>query len=799
MVTSYDEMLMETIPETADTAEKSSAISFGLQSRDVVPMVALLGGVAATFSGNQPTGNSVADFILSFAFVAGLVWLGQFARPPALMISAALALFFSGLAMPAVILAVVAVVVTVTITVLRRFDAESWAIGAALSAALSALAVLYLPNVGFNLSASLLAAVAVAPVAFTGFVALPQGQRRYANRGLLAVGILAALATVLTAIAALSARSLVESGISQAEDGVTAVEQGDQPQALVLLGDAQVDFEQARDRLSGPLTWLARWVPITAQHSRALETAASEGATLVDTAGRTVTQADVGRIRGQNGQLDLELVEAVNAELGLANRTLAASRESLRAVNSPWLLPLLGSRLTSVDDELAATALDIDLANHGTAVLPDMFGANGLRRYMLLFVQPAESREFGGFVGAYGLLEADQGRFVLTESGSVNTDLGSGPATFTDPGAFPESYVFSGPSLRPQNLTATANLSTIAAAIRELIPQWREDPDFDIDGVITIDPYALAGMIELTGPLQIAGRQEPITADNVVDFLLRDQYLEFNAEDRDERQDILRVLAGEAFTRLLAVEIPGPERLGEIFGPVARANRLSMVTFDQTENAFLDRIFMSAELPQVGTSVDMIGIFGQTGTASKLDGYASRSSSYDVVFDPATGEVEGELVITESNNAPADAGEYILGQSDVEGLDGDLLEVGSNFVALGLYSRSDLVAVEVSTPSRVGEATPAYSYNRYPIFFEVPLGGSATVTAQLNSQVEPGRYDVLIPAQATAAVSEFSLTIRPTDSWRVSGPGVAADGTWSQTFSLDEPRAFSFTFERSSE
>ena len=79
--------------------------------------------------------------------------------------------------------------------------------------------------------------------------------------------------------------------------------------------------------------------------------------------------------------------------------------------------------------------------------------------------------------------------------------------------------------------------------------------------------------------------------------------------------------------------------------------------------------------------------------------------------------------------------------------------------------------------------------------------GSAASRARLVTrtsstwQVEPGRYDVLIPAQATANPSEFTLTVRPTAGWRVVGEGVAADGSWTDSFTLDEPRGLTFFFE----
>ena len=786
--------------EAADapkTADEQQVVSFGLQSRDVVPVVAVLNGIASALSGQQPTGNLAADFVLPFALGGVVAWLAQYARAQAIVGSALLAFFFTGLQLPAALIGGAAIASAVLITSWRRFDADSWAIGTAVSGALTTQTVLNLPSIRFAGSASLLAAVALAPIVVTGFKKLPAVHRKRSVRILIGLATYAVVATILAVVAALTVRNQVELGIEQAEDGVTAVEQGDQPGALVLLEAAGDNLDQAANRLAGPLTWPARFVPITAQHSRALETAADQGSALAATAARTVTQADVERIRGQNGEIDVALVQSVNAELERANVTLLDARLSLLDVNTPWLLPQLSSRLESVDEELVATGADIDLATHATAVLPGILGAEEQRRYLVLFVQPAESREFGGFVGAYGVLEVDNGRFNLAESGSMGDDFGDGPATFTSPGDFPESYLRIGPQINPQNLTGTADLSTIAAAVQDLAPQWRENPDFVVDGIITIDPYALAGMLELTGPIQVDGRPEPLTADNVVDFLLREQYLEFT-DNRDARQDVLNVLAGQAFEALFSIEIPGPERLGAIFGPVARADRLSMVTTSDLENAFLDRILLSADLPDVGSSVEMLGIYSQTATASKLDAYATRTISYDVTVDPATGQITSDLEIVDRNDAPADADTFVLGRNPINGPDGTQVELGDNYLALGLYTRAEVTAFDADTATTLSEPRAAYSYTRHQLIYEVPLGGSTTVSATLATTLEPGRYDLFVPAQATANPVTFTLTVTPTPGWDIVGLATDTNGAWTQTFTLDEPRGFTVLFEPSS-
>jgi len=797
MVTSTDTADAAPDPEgsDADASTAEAQAGFGLQSRDVVPVLAMLAGAGAVISSEQPTGNLAADVLWSFGFAAAITWLAACATRAAVLLSALLALFFTALELPAAIMAGAALAGALFIAASNRYDRDSREIGSAFSAAMTSQAVLNLPNIGFDGSASLLAAIAVLPVLVVGFRRLDEPARRLATRALAAVAFLAIAATGLAVIAALSARSDVETGISQAEAGVDAVQFGDQPAALALLDNAEGSFTLASDRLGGPLTWPARWVPIAAQHARALETAADQGRALVTTAARTVNQADVDKIRGRNGAIDLATVEAVNAELTLANRTLRAAQVSLADVTTPWLVPQLSSRLDSVRVELDDTAADIDLANHATSVIPGIMGADGSRTYVVLFVQPAESREFGGFVGAYGLLFVDQGRFTLLESGAINTDFGLGEARFDEAGRFPEAFVSAAPMVNPQNLTATADLSTIAEALRELAPQWREDPDFAIDGVMTIDPYALAGILELTGPVFVADRPEPIDSSNVIDYLLRDQYIEFDAFDRAERKEVLNELAAQAFERLFSIEIPGPEQLGAIFGPAARANRLAMTTFDDRENAFLDRIFLSADLPQVGSAVDMLGVYSQTGVAAKLDAFASRSISYDVLVNPSTGAVTADLEIVDSNNAPLGASSYVLGDDPLPDPDGNTMAQGDNFIALGLYTRAEVASFTATTPYRQTEPSVAFSYERHPIFYTVPQGGQATVTATLTSTVEPGRYDLFIPAQALANPSQVTVSVRPTAGWEITGRELAADGSWSSTFSLDEAQGLTFLFE----
>jgi hypothetical protein len=196
----------------------------------------------------------------------------------------------------------------------------------------------------------------------------------------------------------------------------------------------------------------------------------------------------------------------------------------------------------------------------------------------------------------------------------------------------------------------------------------------------------------------------------------------------------------------------------------------------------------------------MLGVYIGTGTASKIDAYTTRSMDYVVDVDPATGAVHGRMDVSITNDAPADAPEYVLGLADLSFslVEDRELPLGDNVLLMSIYSRSTVSALEgedgAITDSR--DTLPALGYDRSAIALEVPLGETVHVTFETDIQVEPGRYDLVVMAQQTAVIGELTVTVRPAPGWRVVGDGVAPDGSWTSASALDLSRAFTLLFER---
>lgn len=158
-------------------------------------------------------------------------------------------------------------------------------------------------------------------------------------------------------------------------------------------------------------------------------------------------------------------------------------------------------------------------ALHLGAVLPDMLGANRPREYLFLAQNPDELRATGGMIGAAGILRLQGGRvadFSLRNAGAINNFAASPYPDPPDPlrrYMHIELWAF-------QDANWSPDFPTTALAAMDL---YRRGQGRDVDGVIAVNPQTIELLLEVIGPVQVAGIPEAITAENLSQYL-RSQY-----------------------------------------------------------------------------------------------------------------------------------------------------------------------------------------------------------------------------------------------------------------------------------
>jgi len=312
---------------------------------------------------------------------------------------------------------------------------------------------------------------------------------------------------------------------------------------------ARGDVAAAKSAADDPVWRLAAAVPVAGRSFAVARDATQASTILVEEALPAAARA-AQRLRGAPvltaGTVDLAALGALQPDVDTA--AAAAERAATAASATPeGLLPgplrKLRADLVGQTQKLAG---GLSSARTAVALAPGMLGANGPRRYFLAVQNNAETRGTGGLIGAYAVLRADAGR-ISRERVGTNLDFQTAPAPVVDLGPeFSARYDRDGGRVYWSSAVLTPDWPSASAVMAGL---WEAQGGGRIDGVIGVDPLAMADVLAATGPVTVAGRA--VDAATVVDFVTRKEYAQFQDDDA-KRKQVLSQLAAGLFDQVVA-------------------------------------------------------------------------------------------------------------------------------------------------------------------------------------------------------------------------------------------------------
>lgn len=710
--------------------------------------LAAVSAVAAVTAGAQPTGWVVADAVLPAALGAAVVLFAFRTKPQTLAIAAAAAAVAAvgSAAHPLALL-------TVGFAVATAFTARR-------GPAATALAGLGLVQVALRLdlpaplphgTSALVAAALVVPVCVSGYRRMRRGDRRWVRRGAFVLTAASALGVMLGVLAVAEARAGLERGVDRATAGLAAARRADQSVAADALAESGRNFAGAQDTLSAWWVRPALSAPVVAQHVRVLQAVASSGVELASAGADVAEAANLDAVTIVDGRVPLDTIRALDAPLARAGATISSARTSLVAGRSGWLWPSVGRRLDTQLARLADAETTAARTSDAVGLLPRLFGEGGSRRWFLAVQTPVEGRATGGFMGNWGELTATDGKVALTRFGRVrelNEGGNSATKTISGPPDYLARYHRFAPEVTWQNVNLSPDFPTVARVIGDLYPQSGGQP---VDGAIAIDPTGLAALLRITGPIEVAGWPEPLTADNVETTLLYEQYIRFPNEDRPE---LLGDLAEAVFRRLTSTSLPPAHELLKTLGPAVAGRHLQIASLRAPEAAVLRRLDVDGAFPAVAG--DFFSVTTQNGSGNKIEWFLRRSIDYSTKLAP-DGRLTATAKVTLHNTAPA-AGlpPYLIGAA------ADIAD-GTSRLYVTLYSPWALTGVRVDGRASTLGSERELGRWAYATFVAIPAGGSATIEIDLEGVVAPAwrgdAYQLVVHHQPTVAPDDVRLTV----------------------------------------
>jgi hypothetical protein len=740
-----------------------------------VLVLVVAGAVLGALAPGSPTHLAVLDAVLRGLFGALCVVAAANTSPWPRLVAAVLVavppLFAEGGGIPSMLalgVAVASLVIAVDGAVLGA------AVG--LGVGQAALRLGWPHTVGLS---ALIALAALLVLLIPALGALPRWARRRLVIPLAILGGLVVLAVGVYAALVVTARNDVNAGIDAANAGLAAARNGDTVEAAKLFDQAHSSFTSAHHRLDAWWGKPVLAVPIAAQQARALDRMSATGVTLAASGASTSRAADPEATKMTDGTVPLDKIAALEAPLTEARTALRRANRDLGNIDATWLVGPLDDKLTSLHTKVANAARDADTGVLAAKVMPSLLGGNGqTKRYFLAFQTPSEQRASGGIIGNFAELAFTNGHLEKVRSGRSN-DLNTQGSPFrkiSGPADYLARYSVFQPERTWQNVTMSPDWPSTAQVIEELYPQSGGEK---VDGAISVDPIALAAFLKLTGPVQVPGLDEPLTAKNAARILLRDQYTKF--ADRQERIDFLGNAVDAVIDRLQHGSLPSAAKVGEVLGPMVKQGRIKLQSTDLTGEQFFGRIKAAGELPAV--QGDFAGLVTQNASGNKIELFLHRGLKYRATVD-ANGEVHATATITLRNDAPTSGlpGGVIGGSGPDPTPPGHYRGYLSFYTPLAFqHATIDGKPVSLSTATELGR-------NVLSTMVDVDSGATGTLRIELAGPVKLGpsagggshRYRLTVWHQPTIEPDDLALRISPRNGSSLDNPvGVPHDLTAS--------------------
>ena len=574
-------------------------------------------------------------------------------------------------------------------------------------------------------------------------------RRRTARRAIV-IAVSIVLASIVFLVVWVGVRSLVAaSALREAESlsgrAQDALISGDTGSASASVDELVERTSEAASLTSDPVFRLAEAVPglgpnLTAlrQAAGAVDDLARGLAPLADIAG----SLSAGSLAPVDGRVDIDKLAQIAPSLREAEGTISAVRDDLRLIDTTQTVDQIVDavdRLTTATDDLSTKVTALSRASQ---LLPKMLGAEGDRRYLLIFQNNAEVRASGGIPGALALLSTSDGRFEMTTQSTAQA-FPYFPAPVLPVDFETESLYSSEVGRRMQNVNLTPDFPASAAFAAEM---WRQKFGDLVDGVIAVDPVLLGYLLKATGPVQLAVGGE-LTADNAVKFLLSDVYREF--PDNASQDAVFASVAREVFGALSSGDVDIPALLAQLERGSGE-RRLLVWNARPDEQALVSGSDFSGELPDTNAGATVLGVFLNDASGAKLDYYL------DATTDLAAGECDGRpqyrVDVTLSSSAPLDA---------VTTLSPTVLGPGVYGVPLGtIRTRVSVygpVGSALASAKVDGQSTEVQSASHLDrpvgqVIVDLAPGESRTVTVEMDGAATPSSAVVL---RMTPLLREF--------------------------------------------
>ncbi|MFE9441140.1 DUF4012 domain-containing protein [Streptomyces sp. NPDC006602] len=462
------------------------------------------------------------------------------------------------------------------------------------------------------------------------------------------------------------------------------------------------------------------------------------------------TAAHLGAAAGaDSGHLDLAALRRVAPLLERAARSASDVRTEVDALPHGTWLPTADIARARLAEQLGPISTVTDEAAMAARVIPPMLGADGPRRYLVVFENTAEARGTGGLPGAFAVVTAQGGRLRFEDFGN-DTELSDIRAAVDLPDEYARLYGRNAPT----RMWVNTNMSPhFPYAARIWAAAWRAHTGERLDGAFSLDPGALSGLLAASGSASLADGTA-VTAANVVDLTQRTSYAAY--KNIPERKAFFLDVARAVADRLMGT-VDDPARRPALLTALRqqlKEGRVKVWSAHPGEQREVQERTFGGALPD--GPAPLAGLVVTNAAGNKLDYYLERH----LVWEPGRCTAKNrEVTVTVrlANRAPASGlPSYVTQRTDKPPYP---TRPGDNRLLVSYFASGQAGLIKATLdgqPTQLNHAAER-GHPVYTLDLELPVGSTRTLVLHL---LEP-RSDLAPIVLRQPLVRPLQATVRP--------------------------------------
>ncbi len=479
----------------------------------------------------------------------------------------------------------------------------------------------------------------------------------------------------------------------------------------------------------------------------------SSGTKLLD-AGEAVSKAGAELAAGldamQRSQgTNAEKIERMSRALAAALPYLETGIAKLDDVSPRSVPAAYREGFLHIRTDVKAALEDVKRASASSSALLDAIGANGKRRYLVVFQNANELRPTGGFIGSFALMDLKDGKIEQIEIPAGGSyDLRGG---FNQRIAAPEQLRLVNARWEFQDANWFPDFPTSA---QSLMWFYEKSGGPTVDGVIAVTSGLMQDLLRAVGPIEMPERGKTITSDNFMMETQKAVEIEYDRVTNRPKQ-IISDMAPKLLKKLVDGGSSDLPALAGALGRALSSKDIQVYLRDEAmQQTAADFGWTGALRPIEGA--DYLAVIDTNIAGGKTDGVIEER----VRHETQVGE-DGAItnVVTVTRTHLGKAGELFTGIKNIDYMrvyvpKGSTLLSAEGFQAPGsgyflppdttLQPSTLLAAIEGPTTTQAGSGTTIHDESGLTVFGNwVQLEPGETKTVKISYRL-PYRFDDLI-------------------------------------------------------